>query len=88
MGLILKGSGVFFLPRPRTCAGCIWVSVLTAGQETHDRLRGAGAYQKTLKTIEWIAENFGKDIILEFKFTINRLNYAELGDVYRLAQAF
>lgn len=57
-------------------------------QESHDRLRGQGAYQKTLKTIEWIKENFGKDIILEFKFTINRINYAELGNVYRLARRF
>lgn len=61
---------------------------IDGGQETHDRLRGAGAYQKTLKTIEWLSENFGKDIILEFKFTINRLNYSELGDVYCLAQRF
>lgn len=61
---------------------------IDGGQETHDRLRGAGAYQKTLKTIEWLTENFGQDIILEFKFTINRVNYAELGDVYRLAQHF
>ena len=61
---------------------------IDGGGETHDRLRGEGAYQKTLKTIEWLAENFGKDIILEFKFTINRLNYAEISDVYRLAQHF
>lgn len=61
---------------------------IDGGQETHDRLRGPGAYQKTLKTIEWITENFGSDIILEFKFTINRINYAELGDVYRLARRF
>lgn len=61
---------------------------IDGGQETHDCLRGPGAYQKTLRTIEWISENFGKDIILEFKFTINRLNYIELGDVYRLAQRF
>ncbi len=61
---------------------------IDGGQETHDRLRGAGAYQKTLKTIEWLSENFGKDIILEFKFTINQVNYAELGDVYRLARRF
>jgi len=55
---------------------------------THDRLRGAGAYQKSLKTIEWLAKNYGKDIILEFKFTINSVNYAELIDVYRLAKHF
>ncbi len=55
---------------------------------THDRLRGPGAYQKTLKTIEWIAANYPKDIIMEFKFTVNRVNYAELGDVYRLARKF
>ena len=61
---------------------------IDGGQEMHDRLRGAGAYQKTLKTIEWLAENFGNSIILEFKFTINLLNYAELGDVYRLARRF
>lgn len=57
-------------------------------QETHDRLRGPGAYQKTLKTIEWLTENYGKDIILEFKFTINQVNYAELSDAYHLAQQF
>lgn len=57
-------------------------------QETHDRLRGDGAYQKTLRTIEWLSENFSKDIILEFKFTINRINYAQLEDVYRLARRF
>ena len=61
---------------------------IDGGQETHDRLRGKGAYRKTLKTIEWLVENFGKDIILEFKFTINRINYSELGDVYRLAKRF
>jgi MoaA/NifB/PqqE/SkfB family radical SAM enzyme len=61
---------------------------IDGGQETHDRLRGPRSYQKTLKTIEWIAEEFGKDIILEFKFTINRFNYAELGDVYLLAKRF
>ena len=56
--------------------------------QTHDRLRGVGAYQKTLKTIEWLSENYGKDIILDFKFTINRVNHAELGDVYRLAKQY
>ena len=61
---------------------------IDGGQETHDHLRGPGAYQKTLKTIEWLAENFGNDIILEFKFTINRANFAELGDVYHLAKRF
>ena len=57
-------------------------------QVTHDLLRGPGAYQKSFKTIEWIRENLGNSIILEFKFTINRLNYAELGDVYRLAKQY
>lgn len=61
---------------------------IDGGQETHDRLRGPGAYQKTLRTIEWVDQNLGKDIILEFKFTINRIDYAELGDVYRLARRF
>lgn len=57
-------------------------------EETHDRLRGPGAYQKTLKTIEWLSRKWDKDIVLEFKFTINSLNYADLGDVYRLARRF
>jgi MoaA/NifB/PqqE/SkfB family radical SAM enzyme len=57
-------------------------------EATHDRLRGPGAYQKTFKTIEWLKANHGKDVILEFKFTINRINYAELGDVYRLARKY
>jgi MoaA/NifB/PqqE/SkfB family radical SAM enzyme len=61
---------------------------IDGGQETHNRLRGQGAYQKTLKTIEWIAENFSKDIVLEFKFTINQINYSELKDVYQLARRF
>lgn len=61
---------------------------IDGGQQTHDRLRGQGAYQKTLKTIRWISENFQSDIILEFKFTINRANYAELTDVYQLARCF
>jgi len=61
---------------------------IDGGQATHDRLRGPGAYQKTLKTIEWLKENVGQDIILEFKFTINRINYAELIDVYHLAQHY
>ena len=56
--------------------------------KTHDRLRGAGAYQKTLKTIQWIVENFGQEIVLEFKFTINRINYSELREVYQLARYF
>lgn len=55
---------------------------------THDRLRGDGAYQKTLKTIDWLSEKYGEDIILEFKFTINQVNYAELGDVFRLAKRY
>jgi len=57
-------------------------------KDTHDRLRGPGAYQKSLKTIEWISENYSKDIILEFKFTINSVNFAELMDVYRLAKKY
>lgn len=61
---------------------------IDGGQQTHDRLRGSGSYQKTLKTIEWLTDNFGRDIILEFKFTINSVNYDELGDVYRLAKRF
>lgn len=61
---------------------------IDGGSETHDQLRGPGAYQKTMKTVEWVSENFGKDIVLEFKFTINRVNYAELADVYRLARRF
>ena len=61
---------------------------IDGGQETHDRLRGDGAYQKSLKTIEWLSENFGKDVILEFKFTINRLNYGQLSEVYHLAKRF
>jgi len=61
---------------------------IDGGPETHDRLRGAGAYQKSLKTIEWISGNFGNSIILELKFTINRVNYAQLIDVYRLARRF
>ena len=61
---------------------------IDGGERTHDCLRGPGAYQKTLKTIEWLSENFGKNIILQFKFTINQINYAELGDVYRLAKIF
>jgi len=56
--------------------------------QTHDRLRGPGAYQKTLKTIDWLSANIGKDIILEFKFTINQANHAELGDVFRLAKRY
>ena len=55
---------------------------------THDRLRGPGAYAKTMKTIQWLAENYGKDIVMEFKFTINQLNYGELSDVYQLARRF
>ena len=54
----------------------------------HDQLRGAGAYEKSLTTIEWIASHFPKSIILEFKFTINSFNYASMIDVYRLAQRF
>lgn len=61
---------------------------IDGGATTHDRLRGAGSYQKTLKTVQWITENFGKKIVLEFKFTINKFNYAELMDVYRLAKQF
>ena len=61
---------------------------IDGGPQTHDHLRGPGAYQKTLTTIEWLSENFSKDIILEFKFTINQANYAELADVYLLARRF
>jgi MoaA/NifB/PqqE/SkfB family radical SAM enzyme len=55
---------------------------------THDRLRGDGAYKKTVKTIGWIANNFGKDIILDFKFTVNRINYGQMAKVYELAKCF
>jgi MoaA/NifB/PqqE/SkfB family radical SAM enzyme len=61
---------------------------IDGAEATHDRLRGAGAYQKTLKTIQWISENFGKDIVLELKFTINQANYTELQNVYQLARRF
>ncbi len=61
---------------------------IDGGEATHDRLRGPGAYQKTLKTIEWVSQEFPNDIILEFKFTINSVNYAELKDVYALAKRF
>ncbi len=56
--------------------------------QTHDVLRGQGFYQKTFKTIDWIVENFKKHIILEFKFTINSVNYADLYDVYQLARRY
>lgn len=55
---------------------------------THDRLRGDGAYKKTLKTIEWIVDNFGKDIILDFKFTVNRVNFSQMAKVYQLAKYY
>lgn len=58
---------------------------IDGGEATHDRLRGAGAYQKTIHTIEWVREKY-PDIILELKFTINSVNYAELKDVYQLAR--
>lgn len=61
---------------------------IDGGQETHDCLRGPGSYQKTLRTIEWITEKFGKKIMLDFKFTVNKINYMELDDVYRLAKRF
>lgn len=57
-------------------------------QRTHDRLRGEGAYQKTLKTINWISDTFPQDIVLEFKFTINSVNFSELQDVYQLARRY
>lgn len=57
-------------------------------ERTHDLLRGPGAYQKTLKTIEWVAQTCPQDIILEFKFTINSVNYAEIKDVYYLARKY
>jgi len=60
---------------------------LDGSQATHDQLRGPGAYQKTLQTIEWVSRDF-KEISLELKFTINRMNYHELTDVYRLARYY
>ncbi len=61
---------------------------IDGGAEIHDLLRGAGAYEKTMRTIQWISENYSNDIVLEFKFTINQVNYKELTDVYRLARRF
>ena len=61
---------------------------IDGNQQAHDRLRGAGAYQKTLKTIDWLSASYGKDIILEFKFTINSVNYAQVKDVYLLARRY
>ncbi len=61
---------------------------IDGGEKIHDLLRGPGAYAKTLRTVEWLSENFGQDIILEFKFTINSVNYAQLSDVYQLARRF
>ena len=61
---------------------------IDGSEKTHDLLRGPGAYQKSLKTIEWLSANYGQDIVLEFKFTINRINFAEIEDVYQLARRF
>ncbi len=61
---------------------------IDGNEETHDRLRGEGAYKKTLGTIEWLSQHHGADVILEFKFTINRVNYAQVLDVYQLAKKF
>ncbi len=55
-------------------------------KDTHDLLRGSGAYDRTMQTVKWIVENFRKSIEIELKFTINSLNYAQLIDVYRLAR--
>ena len=57
-------------------------------EETHDRLRGPGAYQKTLKTIEWLSGKWVKTSFWNLNLPSTALNYAELGDVYRLARRF
>jgi MoaA/NifB/PqqE/SkfB family radical SAM enzyme len=57
-------------------------------EHIHNLMRGPGAFQKTIKTIEWISQNFSKDIVLEFKFTINSMNYGEIKKVYDLARQY
>ncbi|MBF0510740.1 MAG: radical SAM protein [Candidatus Omnitrophica bacterium] len=59
---------------------------LDGSPHIHDRIRGKGAFQKTLKTMEWLSKNFGHQIILELKFTVNRVNFKEIGYVYELAK--
>ncbi len=60
---------------------------IDGSEATHDRLRGQGAYGKTIQTIAWVREKY-PDIVLEIKFTINSVNYAQLKDVYQLARKF
>ncbi len=67
----------------------IEVGVSVDGDEqAHDALRGKGAYRKTMKTLEFLAGECRDSVKLELKFTINRVNYHALGEVYRLARRF
>ncbi len=61
---------------------------IDGGPKTHDLLRGEGAYQKTLKTMGWLHDNYGQKITLDFKFTINQMNFAEIHEVYQLARRY
>jgi MoaA/NifB/PqqE/SkfB family radical SAM enzyme len=82
------GMREFFLAHRGRLDGLRMGISIDGKEGTHDRLRGVGSYRKALRAVEWLTGNFGKDIILQLKFTINRVNYAELHDAYDLARRF
>jgi MoaA/NifB/PqqE/SkfB family radical SAM enzyme len=56
------------------------------GEAVHDLLRGKGAYAKTLRSLEFLAEECSEEVSLELKFTISRINYAQIAHVYALSR--
>ncbi|NTV30058.1 MAG: radical SAM protein [Candidatus Omnitrophica bacterium] len=55
-------------------------------ETTHDRIRGRGAFRRTLETVQLLAGKYNGFFPAEIKFTITSLNYRELEAVYDLAR--
>ena len=54
-------------------------------EDIHDKIRGKGAFRKTVNTIRTIRKKFPKQKV-EIKFTLMQDNYKELLKVYRLSE--
>ena len=52
---------------------------------THDALRGAGAYQRTMKTLKLLQDKYTGFFNVELKFTVGTENYQDLFAVYNQA---
>jgi len=77
---------VDFLSRSRNKEGYLIQVSLDGLEEVNDQVRGVkGAYQKTIDLLKKLQE---LDVERLVSFTINRLNYHQLGDCYELANHY